>query len=241
MISLRITSESTNRLYAEINNKLEGARELTTVRTKTQLMNTAFSLSSLKFIKQTNALGRSAKKRFHHVYEWGGTGKESARLFRLIKKQASGGNASIYYKFNNSKKMSPIARSLKVPGPTGRIVEKSGIFKKKAEVMESGKSVSFITRKHIAFSSGNGIVFIPPGKTISIKSPGGDSTTGSFEEHFRTWWMTNFPTSLDSAGIPQKLERNVARALSPTNAGRSSARYAIETTLGQYQITGSVI
>jgi hypothetical protein len=241
MISLRITPESTNRLYAEINNKIEGTKELTTVRTKNQLMNTAFSLSSLKFIKQTNAMGRSAKKRLHHVYEWGGVGKESGRLFRLIKKQASGGNASVYYRFNNSKKMSPIARSLKVPGPTGKIVKTSGIFKKKAEVMESGRPVSFITKRHIAFSSGNGIVFIPPGKTISIKSPGGNETTGSFEEHFRTWWMINFPTSLDSAGIPQKLERNIARALNPNNAGKSSARYAIETTLGQYQMIGSVI
>lgn len=241
MISIKITPESSKRMYAEINAKLDGAKELSSVRTKNQLMSTAFSLSSMKFIKQTNSLARSAKKRFHHVYEWGGSGKESSRLFRLLKKQVTGGNASVYYKFNNSRKMSPIASSLKVPGPTGKIVRRSGLFKKKAEVMESGNPVSFITRKTIAFSSGRGIVFIPPGKSISIRSPGGDATTGSFEEHFRTWWMTNFPVSLDQAGIPRKLETNVARALSATNAGASAARSAIDRTLGQYQTVGSVI
>lgn len=241
MVRILITPDSSRKLYAEMQNKVDGAKELTTLRTQKMLMDTAFSISALKFVKQTNALGRSVKKNFHHVYEWGGSGKESARLFRIVKKNNSIGSASIYYKFNNSKKASPISQSLKVPGPTGKIVKTSGVFKRKADVMEKGEPVSFITKRTIAFDPGNGIVFIPPGKTISIKSPGGDATTGSFEEHFRTWWMTNFPTSLDSAGVIKKLELNLSKTLNANYAGRSAARYTIENTLRRYMTIGSVV
>lgn len=242
MISLTVTPESSKRLYVEIQNKIDGMKELKSVQTKNELISTAFSISALKFVSKTNMLARSAKKSFHHVYEWDSVGKESGRLFRIIKKQNTGGSASIYYRFNNSKKNSPIASALKVPGPTGKVVTRSGIFKKKAEVMESGQSVNFITSRYIAFSpKGGGLVFVPPGRTINIKSPGGSATTGSFEKHFKIWWTTHFQTSLDEKGIFSKLEKNVARALNKKNAGRSAAKIAILDTLKSYQKIGSII
>lgn len=241
MISIKVDPISANRVYAEIENKIEGIKQLDTVQTRKQLMDVAFSRSAIKFVKTTNMLARSQKSAFHHIYEWGGTGNEASRLFRIIKKSGSGGSASIYYKFNNSSKKSPIDPVLRNPGPTGKYVTTSGIFKRKAEVMESGSPVSFITTKTIAIAPGGSIVFIPPGKTINIKSPGGKEVAGSFEKHYRGWWMTNFPTALDDAGIPKKLEINVARALSRNNAGVSAARNAINSTLGRYKIIGSVI
>lgn len=241
MISIKVDPISVSRIYSEIDNKIEGIKELNTVQTKKQLMDVAFSRSALKFVKTTNMLARSDKSSFHHIYEWGGAGNEASRLFRIIKKSGTGGSASIYYKFNNSSKKSPIDPVLSNPGPTGKYVSKSGIFKRKAEVMESGSPVSFMTTRTIAIAPGGSIVFIPPGKTINIKSPGGPGVAGSFEKHYRSWWMTNFPTALDDAGIPKKLEVNVARALNRTGAGRSAARNAINSTLGRYKIIGSVI
>jgi hypothetical protein len=242
MINIRVSPASSQRLYAEIENKIEGIKELKSVRSKNEIMSAEFSMSAIKFIKRTNLLARSAKKSFHHVYEWGGAGNESSRLFRIIKKQEAGGNASIYYKFNNSKKNAPIAPALTIPGRTGRRVTKSGVFKRKAEIMESGKEINFTTSRYIAFSPrSGGVVFVPPGKTISIKNPGGKQTTGSFEKHFRAWWTVNFGNSLDQAGVFKKLEKNVARALTKKGSDKNSARAAIQSTLSPYQTIGSVI
>ena len=242
MINIYVSPDSSKRLYSEIQNKVDGIKELKTARSQNEIMSAEFSMSALKFVKKTNLMARSAKNSFHHVYEWGGVGNESSRLFRIFKKQQASGAASIYYKFNNSKKKSPIAESLKIPGVSGKRVTKSGIFKRKAEVMESGQQVNFVTSRYIAFSPrGGGIVFVPPGKTINIKNPGGKNTSGSFEKHFRLWWTSHFGTSLDNAGVYVKLEKNIARALSRKNAGKNAARSAIESTLRPYQIIGSVI
>lgn len=241
MISIRVTESSKKDLFMEVQNKIDGAKELTTVETKRRLLDTAFSMSAIKFVQKTNMLARSNKDAFHHVYEWGGTGKESDRLFRIIKKSVSGGNASVYYKFNNSRKNAPIANALTVPGKTGRTVTKSGVFKRKAEVMESGRTVSFVTSRTIAIPSGNKISFIPPGKSVNIKNPGGSGTSGSFGTHFRIWWSTYFPNSLESKGIPKALEEAVARSLSRRRASRSSVRSAVRSTLGRYKTIGSVI
>jgi hypothetical protein len=242
MINIRVSQHSSRRLYAEIEKKIEGMKELKSVRAKNEIMSAEYSISAINFVKKTNLLAKSIKKSFHHVYEWNGAGNESARLFRVIKKQEGGGNISIYYKFNNSKKRSPISPVLTVPSISGRKVTRSGIFKRKAEVMESGQEVSFRTSRHIAFSPrSGGIVFVPPGKTISIKNPGGKSTTGSFEKHFRSWWTVNFGNALKSRGVFNKIEKNVARALTKKGAGKAAAMNALKSTLSPYQIVGSAI
>jgi hypothetical protein len=241
MISIKVDPISVNRIYAEIENKIDGVKELTTSQTKQQLMDVAFSKTALKFVKTTNMVARADKAAFHHVYEWGGTGNETSRLFRIIKKGEAGGSASIYYKFNNSNKKAPISPALSNPGPTGKYVTTSGIFKRKAEVMEAGSPVSFITSKTIAIAPGGSVIFIPPGKTINIKSPGGTAVAGSFQKHYRAWWAANFPSALDDSGISKKLEINMARALNKTGAGRTAARNAIKSTLGRYKIIGSVV
>jgi hypothetical protein len=241
MINITVDPISANRMYLEIHNKIDGIKELKSSQTKKQLMDVAFSMAALKFVKRTNLLARANKSSFHHVYEWGGVGAESSRLFRIIKKGEAGGSASIYYKFNNSKKNAPIAPALKTPGSTGRVVSKSGVFKRKAEVMESGSGVSFVTSRTIAIAPGGSLVFIPPGKTINIKNPGGVATSGSFEKHFKQWWSINFPNILDERGVINKIENNVASALKKNGAGRDAAKRAISSTLNRYKIVGSII
>ena len=242
MISIHVTKESKKSLFAEVDRKIEGMKELTTAYARKELMDTAFSIAALKFVKTTNMYARSNKDSFHHVYEWEKTGLESGRLFRIIKRNSSSGSATIYTKFNNSKKKAPIAPILQVPGIDGSFVKKSGIFKEKASVMESGKPVSFITSRTIAFApKGNSIVFMPPGKTISIKNPGGESVAGSFSKHFLAWWRINFTTILDQSGVIINIQKNVARTLSKKGAGRSSARGALLKSTAKYKTVGSVI
>lgn len=242
MINVKIDPSSEAELFAEVNKKIDGIRELTTSYTQKELMDTAFSIAALKFVKTTNMYARSNKSAFHHVYEWQETGKESGRLFRIIKRNASAGSATIYTKFNNSKKQSPIAPVLKNPGATGAVVKRSGVFKDKANVMEAGKPVQFITTRTIAFSPDKrSIVFVPPGKTISIRNPGGNDVKGSFGKHFISWWNINFPTILDDSGVILNIQKNVARALNRKGAGRSSVREAIFRSTSAYKTVGSVI
>lgn len=241
MINIRVTNDSQRRLYGEVQNKINGAKEAMSLKTKSELLDAVFSLSSIEFVKTTNLRARSFSSSFHHVYEWGKVGNESGRLFRLIHTKRSG-SSSVYYRFNDSRKVVPIPNSLKTPGPTGKYVRKSKLFKKKAEVMESGKPVSFTTSKNIVFLSGDGsLVFVPPGKNISIKSPGGDDTTGSFSKHFLSWWMTKPQEVAVKNGLYIKLQNSMARNLNVTGAGRSAASSAISSTLRGYSTTGSVI
>jgi hypothetical protein len=241
MIKMRVDQISANKMYLEIQNKIDGIKELDSSLTKRQLMDVAFSAAAIKFVKRTNMTARSNKAAFHHVYEWGGVGAETSRLFRVLKRNASPGSAEVYYKFLNSRKNAPIAPALKSPGRTGRVVSKSGVFKRKAEVMESGSGVSFVTSRTIAMAPGGSIVFVPPGKTINIKNPGGPATAGSFGRHFRQWWEVNFPHILDEKGIPTKLEKSVAAALQRKGAGKDAARRAISSTLNRYKVIGSVL
>ena len=241
MIVVKVSEDSKAALYAEVNQKINGMKELLSADVKRKISDVAFSKAALDFVRKTNMLARSNSSMLHHVYEWNGVGRETSRLFRIVKKNGPSGSISIYYKFNNSRKNAPINAILKSPGSTGKSVSKSGIFKRKAEVMESGRPVSFITSKTIVIPSGNSIAFIPPGKTINIKNPGGASTTGAFEKHYRMWWMTNFPAVLEKNGIPKKIEVAVAKALTPNGAGRSAAKSAIIRTLNRYQTVGSII
>lgn len=242
MISITIDPSSQAELFAEVDRKIDGIRELTTSYARKELMDTAFSIAALKFVKTTNMYARSNKNSFHHVYEWQETGKESGRLFRIIKRNASSGSAMIYTKFNNSKKMAPIAPILRVPGIDGSYVRRSGIFREKASIMESGQPVTFITSRTIAFSpNGKSIIFMPPGKTISIKNPGGVNVKGSFSKHFISWWNVNFSSILDNSGVIVNIQKNVAAALSKKGASSSSARAAILRSTAKYKTVGSVI
>lgn len=237
-----VDKKSKDRLILEVNNKIEGIKELQSVRTQNLLVSAIFSKGAIDFIKHMHMRSRSNQKLFHHVYEWGQVGQESGRLFKLIKKQSVGGSASIYYKFNNSKTRSPIADVLRTPGSTGKTVTRSSIFKRKAEVMESGKSVHFIAQRNIAFSPDKkSIVFKREGSSITIRNPGGRATTGSFNKEFMSWWKINIPHILSRTAIIPNLEKSVARALTAKGAGRAQSRAAIESTLRKHIITRSVV
>jgi hypothetical protein len=241
MINVRITEASAKSLYVEIGKKIQGSQELISVATQNRVMDVAYSKAAVKFLRDTHLLAMSNKKSLHHVYEWGQTGKETGRLYRLIKRRQSGGSAIVYYKFINSKKKSPIHPNLKVPGPTGKVVTKSSVFKKKAAVMESGMATRFVTRKAQPVPVGRGVQFVPRGYKVYNNNPGGAAVVGSFEKQFRSWWMMHFPTILENSGVISKLEKDVAKALSRRGAGKGAAKAAIAKSLSRRKIIGSIV
>lgn len=240
MINLKITTDSQSKLYREVQNKISGAKEATSLKTRSELLDAVFSLSSLEFVKTTNMRARSFPASFHHVYEWGQVGRESGRLFRIMHAKRST-SSSVYYKFNNSKRVVPISSELKTPGNTGKFVKKSSIFKRKAEVMESGQPTSFTSSKTIVFSNNGSLVFVPPGKNITIKSPGGEETSGAFSKHFLSWWMTKPQEVAIKNNVYGKMSNSIAQSLNITGAGRSASSAAISRVLRSYSLIGSVV
>lgn len=241
MIAVRVSEGSRNRLFLELQHKIEGIKEANSALTKKEIADAVFSMSALDFVKSTNMKAKSMRKSLHHVYDWNQVGKESGRLFKIIKANQMPGSMSIYYKFNNSKKVVPIPKELRSPGKNGKSVKKSTIFKKKAEVMESGKPVSFITSKTIVFLSGKSIKFVPRGKLIRINSPGGEATSGGFFKYFMAWWSVKPEQVLEKSGMIFKIEKNLARALTVKSAGKTAARNSINKTTSAYTTIGSIL
>lgn len=241
MINIKVTPDSVKRLDVELKNKLDGSKEIVSAKSKKEIFNAIFSISAPEFIKYTNFRARSMPESFHHVYDWNSVGSETGRLFRIIKTSQIGSSGMIYYNFVNSKKRVPVADILRQPGSTGKTVGESRIFKKKAEVMESGKSVSFISNKTVAFASNNNIVFVPPNKPIIIKSPGGKAASGAFEKHFISWWMVKPAELTEKLGVFKNIESAVSKTLNVTGAGKSAAATAISRSLSKYQVVGSVV
>lgn len=242
MISIRVSKVSEKMLFTELRDKISGMHEVNSAISRTEIANAAFSMSALKFIQDTDFKAASrGRKSLHHVYEWNKTGNESGRLFRIIKTNEMPGAMSVYYRFNNSKKVVPIPQALKSPGKTGKSVKKSKVFKKKAEVMESGNSVSFITKKTIVFLNKKNLVFVPEGKNITIKNPGGSQTTNGFSKHFMSWWSTKPNFIVKKSGMFETIEKSVAKALSRKKAGKQAARDAVRLSTSKYTIVRNVV
>lgn len=241
MVILQISKTSQNQLLMEIENKVEGIKELNSSLSKKEISDAVFSLSAIDFIKNTNLKARSMHSSLHHVYEWNQVGKENGRLFRIIKTNQLPGSMIVSYKFNNSKKVVPIPQELKTIGPTGKSIKKSKVFKKKAEVMESGKPVSFITKKTIIFSDRGALKFVPKNKLIEISNPGGKDSSGGFSRHFLAWWATRPSQVAERSGLFSSIENALAKTLSVNYTGKASARSIIQKTTSRFTTVRNII
>lgn len=111
-----------------------------------------------KFMPFINAMARSNKNSFHHLYEWDKAGVTSARLFDLKIPQSSRGKANFSMKvsFRPSKTLVPLTTAQSTPNPiTGAVVQRKHIFYNKAMVMEYGLQVIVRPKsaKNLAFDS----------------------------------------------------------------------------------------
>lgn len=151
-----------------------------------------------------DAQGRSKPRSFHHVYEWKKSGNKDARLFKLKQLDSQGISFKIEYGFIKSKTA--------VPNKGG----KKYIFANKASVMEAGKPVIISPKNanRIVFEGQFGKVFMPIGKSVNVKNPGGKLVKKSFEFEYRRWFSGNLVNeSIKKSGFFEAFAKSFKRAL----------------------------
>lgn len=120
----------------------------------------------LEFGQYVDMLSASNPHRLHHVYEWGQVGTQEGRLFELSAVPTAQGIV-ITYEFRDSS----------VPNENGVV------FAKKAEVMESGQTVTTTPTRPVPMDGGESFRV---GSFTFV--PGGMDTNGAFRETFMLYF-----------------------------------------------------
>lgn len=171
------------------------------------------------FGKYLDAKASVQKDKYHHVYEWRGLGRKESRLWRLSKVQTSPSSMNIKYYFVNSTKVADIHPSLKIPGPSGKFVKRSTVFKKKAYVMEEGLPVT-VRRKGARWLAipvkydftGKGNIMFSRGP-VTVRNPGGVNVRYSFAKTFAGYFSSGLAIKqLSDSGALQTTARITKRA-----------------------------
>jgi hypothetical protein len=181
--------------------------------TRNRFFNEAFDELEYNFGQYLDTKAGSNPKALQHVYEWGENG--SRRLWKLKKTDVSENGFKIKFNFLQSKRVSPIDPILLEPGPSGKTVKRSAVFKNKAAVMEYGDRVTIAPKKskYLAIPmknvSGNskdrGIVF--SNKSVSISNVGGKDAKLSFTNSFGSWMPSRGASIIKNGKAIKKLER----------------------------------
>jgi hypothetical protein len=117
---------------------------------------------------------RTKPKSLHHVYEWNKTGQEAGRLYKLNKLESTG----LSFKINYELKISKTSVPTKNRKQTSRYV-----FANKASVMEKGMPIIIrpVSAERLVFEIDGEVVFMPKGKSVTVRSPGGRASTNQFD------------------------------------------------------------
>lgn len=130
----------------------------------------------------------------HHVYEWYQAGNPAARLFD-IEYIVTGKGLSVSGTLTQS---TSVQRGSEIP------------FYDKARIMESGVPVTISPKnaKVLKFDVNGETVFTK--KPVTVVNPGGDSVAGSFENAFRSFFVTYGSQSLlEISGLAAHLKTPV--------------------------------
>lgn len=189
-----------------------------TGRVKKQIARSGASIVDKYFGLWLDNKARREPERYHHIYEWGKTGDKNARLFECEISNSEEPVINFYFKESNSTN------------------ESGYIFYNKAEVMESGQSVSIqpINSEVLAFEVDGDAIFTP--NEIVIDNPGGEATNGSFAAAVNEYMMEEAERSLEFSGFSTTLmntmkiesDRTLSRmsgnaVISPGQSSTSSA------------------
>ena len=219
MIKLQIKKSDLDNINKQLISKIQGVEQLTKNDTLNEIASAAFIILGKRFMSATDSYSAVNRKSMHHIYEWNQTGSPNARLFVLERSAVLNGSMSVSSKFLLSKTPVPIASELRSSSKNGKYIRTSHIFKQKAEVMESGKLVSFQAKKTLAFLGKEGIHFVRAGKVINIVNPGGVAVKGSFQHFMSNWYSKNAQSIMDSSGLYEKIVQEVALCLNANNSG----------------------
>lgn len=236
MIQLKLSN--LKGLEKELKNKLDGLEELARPAIRQRFSEAAYAITKRQFTTDINRFAAMNPERLNHVYEWGRVGDNKARLFEIMKVSSTATRLSIATNFLPSKSVVPLDPKLSTEGSTGKSIHKRSIFRDKAQMMESGKRVSFIAKGTIAFVSKEGeTVFRSRGQRISHGMPEG--TQGQFEIFLRTWYLEKAPGVIARSRIFEGIERATANALNTTGGGAIRVREEVIAVIKQYELGGS--
>jgi hypothetical protein len=196
-----------------------------------------FKSVSKNFGRYLDARAAVMPKKYHHVYEWGAVGNPGSRLWRLQKRNTGNDRMMIRYDFLTSKRVAPIHPSLQQPGPSGKFVKKSTVFKNKAFVMENGIPVTIRpkTAKWLAIPStfdlkSKATITFSRGP-VRIQNPGGSGVRFSFAQTFGGYFSSGLAVKqLNSDGTiqtPARLTRRVGEDV-PSAIYKFSARRGVD-------------
>jgi len=227
MIKLQIKKTDLDNINKQLLMKVQGITELTRTSTIDQIASAAFVIIGKRFMSATDTYSAVNKKRMHHIYEWNQVGVPNARLFIIERSSILNGTMVISNKFLLSKSPVPINPQLQIAGKTGKYVSTKHIFREKAEVMETGRIVSFRARKTLAFMGNDGINFVKAGKVINIMHPGGISVKNSLQNFMSEWYSKNAQSIMDSSGLYEKIVQESAIILNNNNTGTVDIRKTV--------------
>jgi hypothetical protein len=232
MISLQFND--VDKLYKELDKKILGIQEVISPSSKNQIAKAIFTVTSKKFVKDFALASKANPQKYFHMYEDGYVGNASKKLYTMKRANVISGNLTISFNYKKAKQPNKIPLGLK--SKKGKTITAKSIFYNRAEAMESGRPISFTTKKYIAFLSkrDDNVHFLPPRYVVNIMNPGGRKTNGSFEKFATNWYAKKTKTLLNSSRLLSDIQSSVAVALSQKGAGPESVKSAIRNTTEKY-------
>lgn len=158
------------------------------------------------FGEYMDALARTRPKSLHHVYEWKKVGNKTARLFELNIASQEGLSFKIATQFKMSKSLVPSSGNNK----------RRHVFANKAAIMEEGKPLVISPKyaKQLVFEMDGETVFMPKGKSVTVKRPGGSASTNQFLlAHGRFFSGNLVGIAIRNSGFQKIFNAGMAKAL----------------------------
>ena len=184
------------------------------------------------FGEYIDALARSKPRSLHHVYEWKQAGSKTARLFHLKLVSQDGLSFKIAYSFKPSKSFVPAEGNYK----------RRHVFVDKANIMEMGQPLTISPKyaDRLVFEVNGATVFMPKGKSVTVKRPGGPGVKNQFSlAHSRFFSGQLVNNSIKKSGIQRIFGAGMAKALRlPTNIKR--VQYSFSPNLIRSQADASL-
>ena len=172
---------------------------------KEAFRNTIYTQINKDFGLYVDAKARTNPKSLHHVYEWKKVGNKNARLFELNRIDGNGLSFKITSNFKNSKSFVPTQR--------GR---RKHVFVNKASIMEAGTPLVIYPRnaQRLVFEMNGETIFMPIGKSVTIKRPGGSKATNQYGLAYSQYFKGNLVNeSIKKSGFQQIFNTASAKAL----------------------------
>jgi hypothetical protein len=188
-----------------------------------------FDQIELDFGNYIDALARSKPKSLHHVYEWKKTGNKTARLFKLNKIAQDGLSFKIDYEFLPSRSMVPASAN-----------KRRHMFINKASVMEAGNPLVIRPKnaQRLVFEVDGETVFMPKGKSVTVKRPGGTAARNQFTlAHSRFFSGNLVNDSIKRSGFQKIFGAATAKAMKlPTGIKKVSYSFSPNTVRSQAEL-----